>query len=177
LPEKIHPSAMSRSLEKFHQMATNLSHGGDAPAILLFPESRRREKEWPYFAELASELAKKLPNLRIIILAKNPFKVDEKLENVRNLSAMTSINDTLSLVQGGALVISNDSAPAHMAAAVGTPVLALFGPTDPQKFGPYPVGGKSNFVLRADGGNLSALSVDAVLGASVEILSKFGTIS
>ncbi|MCX7827409.1 MAG: glycosyltransferase family 9 protein, partial [Verrucomicrobiae bacterium] len=47
------------------------------------------------------------------------------------------------------LMISNDSGPMHLAVAVGTPVVALFGPTDPRLTGPYPVGGSSSIVLRA----------------------------
>jgi heptosyltransferase I len=43
------------------------------------------------------------------------------------------------------LVIANDSGPIHMAAALGTPVLALFGPSDPARTGPY---GPRHVVLR-----------------------------
>ena len=45
------------------------------------------------------------------------------------------------------LLISNDSGPMHMAAALGTPVLALFGPTDPNRTGPY---GSAHRVLTSD---------------------------
>lgn len=38
------------------------------------------------------------------------------------------------------VVLANDSGPIHMAAAVGTPVVAMFGPTDPARTGPYGVG-------------------------------------
>jgi ADP-heptose:LPS heptosyltransferase len=43
-------------------------------------------------------------------------------------------------------VITNDSGPMHLAAAVGTPVVAIFGPTDPALTGPY---GSQHVVLRA----------------------------
>ncbi len=43
------------------------------------------------------------------------------------------------LLQRCHLFIGNDSAPMHLAAAVGTPVVALFGPTSPQRYGPYGV--------------------------------------
>jgi ADP-heptose:LPS heptosyltransferase len=44
------------------------------------------------------------------------------------------------------LLISNDSGPVHMAAAVGTPTLVVFGPTDPVRTGPY---GQGHRVLSA----------------------------
>jgi ADP-heptose:LPS heptosyltransferase len=40
------------------------------------------------------------------------------------------------LMQRAGLVLTNDSASLHLACAVGAPVLALFGPTDPRKYGP-----------------------------------------
>jgi ADP-heptose:LPS heptosyltransferase len=45
------------------------------------------------------------------------------------------------------MVITTDSGPMHLAAAVGTPVIALFGPTDPARTGPY---GKGHTIIRAD---------------------------
>ncbi|MDR2737457.1 MAG: glycosyltransferase family 9 protein [Puniceicoccales bacterium] len=145
--------------------------GGQKPSILLFPESRRREKEWPYFAQLTVALANKFTKFQVIISAKNSFNVGESFVNVKNLSGRTSIGDVIFLIQRGRLVIANDSAPVHLAAAIGIPVLALFGPTDPGKFGPYPSGGKNNFVLRAVDGDMSSLAVDAVLDKIVQILS------
>ena len=43
-------------------------------------------------------------------------------------------------------VISNDSGPMHIAAALGIPVYAIFGPTDPRRTGPY---GKGHTIIRA----------------------------
>jgi ADP-heptose:LPS heptosyltransferase len=41
------------------------------------------------------------------------------------------------LLERSHLYVGNDSAPLHLAAAVGTPVLGIFGPTDPAIYGPY----------------------------------------
>ncbi|MDA0578668.1 MAG: glycosyltransferase family 9 protein, partial [Verrucomicrobia bacterium] len=65
---------------------------------------------------------------------------------VRNLAGVDSL-----LVLGGRLksvdlLIANDSGPVHVAAAVGTPTLVLFGPTDPARTGPF---GDGHCVLRA----------------------------
>ena len=41
------------------------------------------------------------------------------------------------LLQDAAFLVTNDSGPMHLAVAAGTPVVALFGPTDPARIGPY----------------------------------------
>jgi ADP-heptose:LPS heptosyltransferase len=55
------------------------------------------------------------------------------------------------------LYIGNDSGISHLAAAVGTPVVAMFGPTDPAVWAPR---GEHVTVIRAPGGDLQALGVD-----------------
>lgn len=54
-----------------------------------------------------------------------------------NLGGHTSLIELACLYKQARLVISTDSGPMHLAAAVGTPVAALFGPTDPARTGPY----------------------------------------
>ncbi len=76
-----------------------------------------------------------------------------KLENIQslmktpsvNLGGKTTLRDLAYLYQRSALLITTDSGPMHIAAAVGTPVIALFGPTDPLRTGPY---GKGHLVIR-----------------------------
>lgn len=48
----------------------------------------------------------------------------------------TTIRQLGALMERAGLVITNDSAALHVAGAAGAPVLALFGPTDPAKYGP-----------------------------------------
>lgn len=54
-----------------------------------------------------------------------------------NLGGKTSLKELAALYRRAALVVTTDSGPMHLAAAVGTPVIALFGPTDPSRTGPY----------------------------------------
>ena len=62
-----------------------------------------------------------------------------------NLGGKTTLRDLAYLYQRSALLVTTDSGPMHLAAAVGTPVVALFGPTDPSRTGPY---GKRHTVIR-----------------------------
>jgi lipopolysaccharide heptosyltransferase I len=53
------------------------------------------------------------------------------------LSPSTSISDLVALSRGAALLVSGDTGPAHIAAAVGTPILGIYGPTRPSRNGPW----------------------------------------
>ena len=63
-----------------------------------------------------------------------------------DLSGKTTLRDLAYLYALSALVVTTDSGPMHVAAAVGTPTVALFGPTDPARTGPY---GPGHTVIRA----------------------------
>ena len=57
----------------------------------------------------------------------------------------TKLPDLAALVARAGLCVTNDSGPMHLAAALGTPLVAIFGPTDPVWVGPY---GKPESVVR-----------------------------
>jgi 3-deoxy-D-manno-octulosonic-acid transferase/heptosyltransferase-1 len=65
----------------------------------------------------------------------------------RRLDGRTNLNQLAALYRRAQVVVTTDSGPMHLAAAVGTPVVALFGPTAPWRTGPY---GPNHVVLRAD---------------------------
>jgi len=66
-------------------------------------------------------------------------ELDAPRESVFNLAGKTNFGESAALLQRCALFIGNDSSPMHLAAAVGIPVIAIFGPTSPQEYGPYPL--------------------------------------
>ena len=53
------------------------------------------------------------------------------------LSPRTSIGDLLALIRGATLMISGDTGPTHVAAALGTPIVGIYGPTRPSRNGPW----------------------------------------
>ena len=57
----------------------------------------------------------------------------------------TSLRDLAALYRRASVLLTTDSGPMHLAAAVGTPVVALFGPTSPERTGPY---GNGHVVIR-----------------------------
>ena len=53
------------------------------------------------------------------------------------LSPQTTIADVVALARAASLYVSGDTGPAHIAAAVGTPVVGIYGPTRPSRNGPW----------------------------------------
>ncbi len=136
-----------------------------AHPIVLFPETRREEKAWPYFASLTRLLHQLLPEVLVVWASvealPDPEGVD--LARFRNLTGRTSLDHLAMLIQSASLVVANDSGPMHLAAALHRPVMGIFGPTDPQRFGPYPLHEKKNCVIRAPDEALDRLTAEAVL--------------
>lgn len=145
----------------------------EEPTIALFPEARGSGKEWPFFPLFAQELLRdgRLPSgWKIKILGcrrDNAFDPHPRLEDGRG---RTQLAELLPLIRRARCVVANDSGPVHLAASMGTPVLGLYGPTDPKRFGPYPLTRPSNAWLRAAGGDLKALPVSRVLDRVFELI-------
>lgn len=142
--------------------------GADAAPILLFPDSRRAEKEWPKFAELTPLLLKKFPDSQVVWVGQSNLKADPAWENhpkFLNLMGKTRLAEVIALIARARFCVTNDSGPMHIAAAMSVPVLGLFGPTSPQLYGPFPLTRPVNRVLCAPDGDLTKLSAESVAAA------------
>jgi len=64
--------------------------------------------------------------------------LDVPPDSVLDLAGKLQFGQLAAQLQACSLFVGNDSSPMHLAAAVGIPVLAIFGPTSPQEYGPYP---------------------------------------
>jgi lipopolysaccharide heptosyltransferase II len=114
----------------------------DAPLVALAPASIWGTKRWPYYSELARELA---PSARVIVLgsADDVPLAAEVCAAVGTDGGAINAAGTLTLLGSAELIrrcsvlVTNDSAPQHLASAVDTPTVAIFGPTVPAfGFGP-----------------------------------------
>src|SRR6267154_1371145 len=107
----------------------------EGPFVAIAPGSIWGSKRWPYYSELAAKLAARLP----VVLVGGPDDAGLGDEIVRAVgrSGGRAVNacGKLTLRQSAALIgranalVTNDSAPLHLATAMGTPIVALFGPT------------------------------------------------
>jgi len=132
--------------------------------LVFFPESRRPEKNWPGFAELAAKVLREQPDARVIWSGRPPpedrkaFPVD-RFVNAHNRIPLDELPAVFEMADW---VISNDSGPMHLAAAMDVRALGVFGPTDPVRFGPWPPGSDRHRVVRAPDGDLRKLPVATV---------------
>jgi ADP-heptose:LPS heptosyltransferase len=139
------------------------SRSGARP-VVMFPDSRRAEKKWHGFKQLTESIARDGSG-RKVIWAGNAYVdfKDAPPENMfLNLTGNTSLVSLPALIKRACWVICNDSGPLHLAAALGVSTLGIFGPTDPRRFGPYPLNGPTNHVVQAPIGNLKLLTAKDV---------------
>jgi heptosyltransferase-1 len=117
----------------------------DHDSIVLHPGTSRFMllKRWPaeHCATLADRLADKLA--RPVVLTAGPGERDVAEAVARLMRHEACIVEPKDLVElkrvlaGARIVIGGDTGPAHIAAALGVPTLALFGPTNPVTLAPY----------------------------------------
>lgn len=128
-------------------------HGaGEKPLAFLAPGTLWETKHWPAesFAKVASYF---LENGWAVVLAGSAKdravcqRVHVGAPGVIDLSGKTSISEMAALIRRAAMCVTNDSGPMHMAAALGSPLVAIFGPTDSLWVGPY---GMAGSVVRAN---------------------------
>ncbi len=113
--------------------------------IALQPGARWTNKRWPAesYAELVRLLAPVNPGFHFAILGGEEDRclgeVIARADPARylDLSGRLSLPELVEWIRLSELIVSNDTGPMHIAAALGTPVVALFGPTEPRRTGPY----------------------------------------
>lgn len=148
---------------------------GAAP-IVMMPNSRGVHKEWQGFPELTARVIDSLPNDIVVWDSHQAWNdpIASDLSRFINLTSRTSLLEMVDLISRARLVIANDSGPLHIAAALGRPTLGLFGPTSPDRYGPYPLEHSRNNVLTAPHNDLSQLSCDTVLHKVQGIIATTG---
>lgn len=139
---------------------------GDAKSrFVIFTDSRGAEKEWPRFEELTRLIWEEIPESRVAWCAGKPMDLPGAPEGrFLNLTGCP-FEEMIELARQPSIFIGNDSGPMHLSAAVGNRVLAIFGPTSPLRFGPWPIGSERTKNVVAPGGRLVDLEPKAVLEA------------
>ncbi len=165
------------------RIAQHLGEKGIRDFVLLSPGAGWGAKRWP--AERYGEVARAFSAIGIASLVNYGPGEEELFKSVLRASegtakpAPTSMTELIALTRRARLLIGGDTGPLHLAAALKIPVVAIFGPTDPARNGPY---GTQSIILRsqeslttysrnskADEGLLS-ISADEVIAAARKLL-------
>lgn len=172
----------------------NLKISSDKPLVILSPGASCASKRWPAerFAQTAEALAARYPIQFAAIGTHADRSLIQRLKAqtptpILDLSGQLDLSMLAAFLKQAALLISNDSGPVHMAAAVGTPVISIFGRRQPG-LSPTrwrPLGGDSRFIWKDVGCDpclahecqihflcLDAISVEDVLKEAAQFLEQ-----
>jgi len=146
----------------------------NASPIVMIPNSRGSHKEWPGFPQLTTALLERESDVTVAWdshIAWNDPPTNHA-DRFINLTTHTSLLQMVDLISRARLVVANDSGPLHIAAALGVPTLGLFGPTSPERFGPFPLTEPRNNALSSPDKQIAGLSVGTVLTTVRSILAR-----
>ncbi len=145
--------------------------------VAINPGAGRANKRWPveHFRRLADRLALE-PNVRILLLwGPDEVHMARQIRDGSSAGAVlappTDLHELAALLRRSALMVANDTGPLHLAAALGTPSLGLFGPTRAERNGPY---GPRSRGLQSPDGTIAGLAPEAAVAAALDLLAAGG---
>jgi len=144
--------------------------------IALNPATSVESKNWSEekFAQVGDWINKHLEAEVLILggpgdLEKAARIVNQMDTRAINLAGKTSLKGLAELLKRVDLLITGDTGPMHMAMAVETPLIALFGPTDPARYGPYQ---GEHVVIKASDRDIDEIRVETVVEHLTRILES-----
>ena len=162
--------------EPVRQMLAAHGLNGAAPLLAVHPWTSNPVKQWPverFEALVEAMVSRAYGDVVIIGGPESPrWRMPRAASGrVMDLTGQLTLPQLAALLQRSRLVISNDSGPVHLAAAVGTRTLVLFGAADsstgPRRWGPW---GERHVVIARR--TMQAITVDEVLEALDRALSQ-----
>lgn len=157
-PLGIDPAGCTRHLDfqipaeataRIAERLTGLGIDQDATLVLVNPGASAASRQWPVesLAAFLDHARRARPDWRLALtggpgrdqeIAAAVLARVERPDTVVDLVGKTSFKETGALLRRADAMVTMDTGPMHLAAAVGTPLVALFGPTAPQRTGPAP---------------------------------------
>jgi len=148
----------------------------DADNILAIgPGANWEGKIWPaeYFSQLINSLSEQFDHVVFLGGPQDQERVSQVQANIQlpstDLSAKTSLLTATAVLERSKLFVGNDSGLGHLASAVGTTAITVFGPGQPQKYHPW---GKQHIWCRAPSEQLQDLKSDVVARSVQQSLNQ-----
>lgn len=142
--------------------------------VALNPGAGRPAKRWPaeHFGRLAERLAVEAGAQVLLLWGPDEERIARAVASTMNarpfLAPSTTIPELSALLRRASLVVAGDTGPLHLAAALGTPSIGLYGPTRAARNGPYGVHCRS---LESLNGSVASISPDEVFRVAVGLLA------
>ena len=111
--------------------------------VVINPGAAWPNKQWPpeRFGAVAAAVARDFKWRSLVLWGPGEQEIAHRVvaesAGAAELSPPTTITDLVGIARGARLMISGDTGPLHIAAAVDTPIVALYGPTHPERNGPW----------------------------------------
>jgi len=156
-------------LRSVQQRGAGYNRSPEERVIAVHPGSGAVEKCWPLksFIKLTRKLVKSRHHVRVLLGEVEKERISpEDIAHFASVAEIVEPKDYLELLFQLGLataVVCNDTGPAHLSGIIGTPTIALFGPTDPARWRPL---GPHVHTLR--GQPIESLSIDEVYDATTK---------
>jgi heptosyltransferase-1 len=133
--------------------------------VIVNPGAGRADKRWPpeRYAELAGRLRDDGAASVVVVWGPGERAVAETIAHGGAILAPpTDVAGLIALLRRASVVVASDTGPLHLAAAVGTTCVGLYGPTRAERNGPY---GHGHGTIQSPAGGMTAITVPDVLAA------------
>jgi len=140
--------------EQLVQTMSRLRLQSDSALVVFAPGAEfGSAKRWPtaHFATLANTIFQRHPQAQVVLLGSGKDKTvcDEIVAlapQVRSFAGVTLLDEAIALIARANAMVSNDSGLLHIASALNRPIIAIYGPTDPEHAPPFSDIAKSLFL-------------------------------
>jgi ADP-heptose:LPS heptosyltransferase len=149
--QAVAPVKLQVSEAERRRVCSDLKSAGIDRYIVLSPGGGWRSKCWPAdrFGELCAKIREKLDMRCVINYGPGEESLAEAVKvasgNAEPVAYDGELGQLMAVLQGAQCIVGGDTGPLHLAIALGTKAVAIYGPTNPARNGPYP---PQHFVLR-----------------------------
>jgi heptosyltransferase I len=145
----------------------------DRRLVVVNPGAGRPDKRWPVerFRQLAERVGEDTGAFVLVVWGPGEETAGRRIAPDGGRAVFgppTNLDELVAFLRRANVLIAGDTGPLHLAAALGTPCVGLYGPTSAVRNGPY---GPGHRCLQGPGGDVAAIEVEAVLHAVTDLLT------
>jgi heptosyltransferase I len=145
----------------------------DRRLVVVNPGAGRPDKRWPVerFRQLAERVGEDTGAFVLVVWGPGEEAAGRRIVPDGGRAVLgppTNLDELVAFLRRASVLVAGDTGPLHLAAALGTPCVGLYGPTSAVRNGPY---GPGHRCLQGPGGDVAAIEVEAVLHAVADLLT------